>query len=532
MNAPTRSLRVAEQNQRSWSRVLGQFTSGPGQLAALAILSGFLVWYVGLFGHALIDDAFITLTYVKTLTSTGTWGFYPSHLANTATSPLNVLLLSLISLLAGSITGSPVWLAAACFITMAVALDRTSLRLFGRRWLGWMATAAFVFNPWLLSTLGLESIFLSTLLVVCLYLTTVGKWHWLAFCLGLLSITRADGLLFTVVFLLHLPKSQIRFRFIAILLGTLAPWYLFSWIHLGSLVPDSLIIRVTQTSWHGAAFFSGLQVYVRRYPAETLLSFAYLALLPTLAIRQVRNQRMMPLVLTLGVSHFLAYSLLRVPPYHWYYAPECAATILFGMLALGALVRGEPAPRLRPILTAVIVIMMALPLAGMSWLLARDHFNVAQMPIHTNLATEAEYRRIGLQLSRRIDAQSVLVKGEIGTLGYYCSCELLDPFSDRRWLTAGVHEAASAGGISAALYRVNFLFLRPDPGFAPYAYILTVRSDPQATRYPYVEAWQASTSWSPMSWIVLAEVPISAQPHRQADTAGHAGAPDSLPTQY
>jgi hypothetical protein len=509
---------VSRQRQTPSPRASRDFAKRLGGLAAIAVLAGFLVWYLHLFKHALIDDAFITLTYVKTLTGAGTWGFFPGHLANTATSPLNVILLSLTSWTVGSISASPVWLGAACFLTIAVALDRTSLRLFGHRWFGWLAAAAFIFNPWLVSTLGLESILLCSLLVVCISLAAAERWNWLAFCLGLLAITRGDGLLFTLVFLLYIPRSQIRVRLVATFLATAAPWYVFSWIYLGSFLPDSLIVRVTQTSWNGVAFLGGLQVYLERYPVATLVSFACLALAPTLAVRQVRESRLIRLVWALALSHFLAYSLLHVPPYHWYYAPECAAAILFGMLTLGTVSRSNLSRKRRYVSVTAAVLVMAVPAAGMSWILARDNLNVQQMPIHTNLATEAQYREIAMDLGKSVDGKAVLVKGEIGTLAYYCDCLLLDPFSDRRWLAAGLKQAAVAGGISAEIYRINFLFLRPDPGFPPYSYVLTGRSDSQATRSPYLRLWQASTTWSPKSWIVLAEMPGTAGLYHNAGT--------------
>jgi Glycosyltransferase family 87 len=514
------SLNAGQPDQSISPRTSQRFATALGGPAALALLAALLVWYLRLFDHALTDDAFITLTYVKTLTGAGTWGFFPGHPANTATSPLNVILLSLISRIEGSATGSPVWLAAGCLLMLAVALDRTSSRLFGHRWFGWVATAAFIFNPWLVSTLGLESILLCSLLVMSIFLAVAGRWYWLAFCLGLLVLTRGDGLLFAPIFLLYLPKSRIRVRFVGTLLATIAPWYLFSWISLGSFLPDSLIIRVTQTSWQGADYLSGLQTYLQRYPAATLLSFAFVAAAPALAVRRVRDSRPIRLVLALALSHFLAYSLLDVPPYHWYYAPECAAAILFAMLAIGTVSNAGLSRRLRYGVLAAGAIMTAIPAGGMLWILARDQFSVAQMPIHTNLATEAQYRAVAMELGNSVGRKAVLVEGEIGTLAYYCNCLLLDPFSDRRWLTAGIKQAAVVGGLSADIYRLNFLFLRPDPGFPAYSYMLTVRSDPQAAQAPYLHVWQASSTWSPQSWIVLAEMPATADLERSAGTPG------------
>ena len=145
---------------------------------------------------------------------------------------------------------------------MAIALDRVSLRLFGLKRFGRLATLAFVLNPLIISTIGLESILFCALLVLSLYCLVASKWFWLAFVLGMLSLTRAEGLLFAVVFVFAIPTFKTRLQFIGILLLSIAPWYLFSWIYLGSLIPDSLIIRVTQTFWQGGSFWNGPAVYL------------------------------------------------------------------------------------------------------------------------------------------------------------------------------------------------------------------------------------------------------------------------------
>jgi hypothetical protein len=104
-----------------------------------------------------------------------------------------------------------------------------------------------------------------------------------------------------------------------------------------------------------------------------------------------------------------------------------------------------------------------------------------------------------------VGKKTVLVQGEIGTLAYYCDCYLLNEFTDRRWLTDGVRTVIAGHGPSAALYALDFLFLRDDPGFPPYSYLLTVRADQEAMTYPHVKEWRTSTTWTPEAWIVLAQ---------------------------
>ena len=480
--------------------------SAHADLLALLLFTCFLYFYLRLFSSALIDDAFITLDYVRNILRSGTWGFFPGHVANTATSPLNVILLTITSLLSRNIVESPLWLALCCFVAMAIVLDRLSLRLFGLKRFGRLATLALLLNPLLMSTLGLESILFTTFLVISLYCLVAGKWRSLAFVLGMLSLTRADGLLFAVVIMFVLPTTKIRLQSMGVLFLSILPWYLFSWLYLGSLVPDSLIIRTIQTSWQGSTFGNGILMYLRKYPAETILSFAYLPVLPAYLSGQVRDSRVLKVLLGLGLLHYLAYSALAVPPFHWYYVPEAAIIILFASFALGMLFQSTRSVRWqRRAAEAMLATAFLVPALGTLQLLARGGFRLAEMPIHSNLATQEQYREVGLWLKDNVHGKSVHIEGEIGTLAYYCDCLLLDEFSDRRWLTDGVQTVIAGHGPRAALYGLNFMFLREDAGFEPYSYLLTVRGDRESLSYPHVKAWETSTKWTPQAWILLGQ---------------------------
>jgi hypothetical protein len=234
--------------------------------------------------------------------------------------------------------------------------------------------------------------------------------------------------------------------------------------------------------------------------------FAFLPLLATVLLRQVRNSLLTRLLLALGLVHYFAYSALAVPPFHWYYIPECAMLILFGSLALGTMHKlARPVLRQRIVAQAAIAVAFLVPALGMPQLLARDGFRPTEMPIHTNLASQEQYRQAGKWLKDNVRGKTVLMEGEIGTLACSCDCSLLDPFSDRRWLTDGVNTVVAGHSPSAALYGFNFMFLRDDPGFPVYSYLLTVRGDRESISNPHVKEWQTSTKWTPESWIVLAQ---------------------------
>ena len=117
------------------------------------------------------------------------------------------------------------------------------------------------------------------------------------------------------------------------------------------------------------------------------------------------------------------------------------------------------------------------------------------MPIHTNWGTHEQYRQIGSWLKEHDDGSTIIVDGEIGTLGYYCDCSLSSFFSDRRWLEQQVQQQSTGNGIKAFLYKVNFLFLNTDKQYPPPAYLLAQIPDGKSGDQSAVKEWETRTKW-------------------------------------
>ncbi len=464
-------------------------------LLAFTLLLVFLVFYLHLFENALVDDAYISLDYARTLRASGTWGLRPGLTANSATSPLNVVLLAAL----GATPEAAIWLALVCFGVMALALDRISLRLFQTTTFGRIASLAFVFNPLLISTLGLESILFAALLVLALLLYLSGRWGWLGMMLGLLSITRPSGPLYAIIFLLFLPQAQARWKCLAAFALVSAPWYLFSWIGLGSFIPDTIFIKLGMAPWGASSYPGGIWMYLQRYPLEASLSFAFLLLVALLAFKPVRDSATLRLLFSLGAAHFVLYSGLNARPFHWYYAGEIDVAILFGSLALGTLWKSAQAGSgLRAAVQGVAAVGLLAPMLGMALVLARDGFKVEEMPIHANWGTAAEYEQVGRWLEANAAGESVRADAEIGTVTYYCpDCYLLDLFSDRRWLVQSAEDQRARPGLVGAVFRLNFLFLRGGTNLPPYDFVLTSYQERPQVVGPVLMLWETSTKWAP-----------------------------------
>jgi hypothetical protein len=142
-------------------------------------------------------------------------------------------------------------------------------------------------------------------------------------------------------------------------------------------------------------------------------------------------------------------------------------------------------------------------MSGMFYLLARDGFMRKEMPIHTNWATHEEYREIGEWLKENSSAETILVNGEIGTLGYYCDCSLSSFFSDRRWLGQYVRDRSAGAGVRPVLYRINFLFFDQATEFPEPAYLLSQFPSGKDTSIQAIKEWRTKTRWIPNCLIKL-----------------------------
>ena len=463
-----------------------------------------LYWYLSLFRNALIDDAFITLSYARNILRSGTWGVFPGLIANSATSPLNILLLAFVSWFVGPTVQAPILIAFIAFLFIAWFLLRISFHMFRVEKFGVLAFSALIVNPLLISTIGLESILFVALFVALLYWFLVERWCLLAVTVGLLVLTRAEGALLFLVILLFIPTYRLRVLVSVIVLACSAPWYLFSWFWLGSLIPDTLFIKTGQGSWGAWTFANGMWMYFDKFPLLTALTVCFLPLMALGVSRKVSTVPVLRLIFMIGLAHYAGYSFLRVPPYHWYYTLEVVVVILLGCFGLGICSQYSGANAVwRQIIEGVTVAGFCIPALGMFFILLSDEFRVREVPIHTNWADHERYKEVGLWLKDNSSGQGIELKGEIGTMAYYCDCFLLDAFSDRRWLGHYVSEHATGSGPASMLFRVNFLFYTEETRLPSVAYQLVGSTSRSNSSSGHIKQWETMTKWVPYGSIVF-----------------------------
>ncbi|MEU4252788.1 hypothetical protein AB0F15_35830 [Amycolatopsis sp. NPDC026612] len=444
----------------------------------------------------LIDDTYITLSYAKNLAFHGHWGLIEQGTANTATSPLNVLALGAVTF----VVRDAVLAAGVVFVAAQVMLVLGLRRLGERTGLpsafAPLTFALLLVNPLLLSSIGLEVALGATGVVWTLVYAGERRPERLGVVVGLLALVRLDLLLIAAV--LFLARREFwtgiwRTAFAA--LAVTLPWFGFSWVVLGSAVPDTLVIKISQQSWGPFSFTNGPLLYWRNFPAAATLSFLPLVLAGLAGVAwivQYRRgsetaRRLTPFaaLAVAGALHYLAYSRLGVPPYHWYYAPSIIGATIF--LAACASAVPERVRRgtwtLAGLALAASVAVYALP--GMPRQFA---------PITSNHASTTEYREIGQELAAIAHGRKVETAGEVGALAYACDCELVDEFSDRGAVDPAITETKRrSDDLGRALLEANFHnFDHSVAPISPDLVLATTRREPPPSA---LASWHIDSPW-------------------------------------
>ncbi len=368
-------------------------------------------------------------------------------------------------------------------------------RLLHDRAFALVAWLGLALNPLLLSTIGLESALYAALLVAALASLIAERWRWLGVSLGLLILTRPDGALFALLVGFELlRRGQLRWATPAIAAAIALPWYAGSWVFLGSLVPDTLLIKAGRLWEEGYSFRDGVARYLQVYPTETLASLLLTPLAlaaPFLVPPKARSIAW--LLVGYAAIHYAAYSALRVGPYHWYYLQQVVPLVLLATMSICSL-RARLTARLARSLTAVTV-------AGLvtGALLITRPLPLVEPLVTSNWATAAEYRAIAAWLNQQ-GTSPIRVDGEIGTLAFYSDRLLIDLFTDYATASQAIFERAQGrSGVQGLLLRLN-LHWRPRNGAPALSPLLTLEGtnkvdepDPPGT----VMAWLTGTHWFP-----------------------------------
>jgi hypothetical protein len=393
-------------------------------LGALAAL-GLVAYHTFLNRHFQLDDALIYDRYVRNALAGHGLVYNPGERVNALTSPLYAYISIAVAALTNDIQASQVALGGLFLGLTAVGVIGL-FRGMGLAPYGAAAAVLLASTRSFYQTFGLETMLFLFLLTLALwlylhrYLTACGL------VLGLLVLTRGEGILLGAVLLAdHLSRRGNRLP-----LGALAafgmpllPHFVFTYRYYGELLPDTLTAKIAQGRsglWGESAllFLDIRPVYIWLFDRRPTLPLILLGLAGLGVVRgwRLASPRLLAIYMLLYTG---AYTWLKVPFYPWYYATHLYTSSLFAALGLAVVSGALPVDVTRPRATRrglvaglLFAVLLALSLASAQTLRGSG-------PI-------LAYRDIGLWLAQNTPADSRIACVEIGTIGWYSNRPIID----------------------------------------------------------------------------------------------------------
>jgi hypothetical protein len=378
---------------------------------ALGIVT--LIGLVSVAGHWGNDDPFITFRYAKNALAGHGLVYNVGERTLSTTAPLYALLLAGLGLVAPDLPALSNVLSA-----LALMLGATLLFLWARDRqepaVGLIAAAMTSLSPILLSTIGGETCLYVALVLAGLYAYDRSRLGLSAVVLALAAMMRPDAVLAAAaVGLYHLVRRRsILWQPVLIYAGMVGAWYVGVWFYYGSPIPVTLMAKQKQAELAASVGFQAglldLLVDYARLPFFWLQ--AGLALAGFVRVL-IRARHWIPLILW-TLLYVLAYSLLGVSSYPWYFAPLVPTFVVLvgeGIAGVvGAVAQIRPSRPVLAGLVGILLVAVLIPVLGGA--------------IGTIWRPDPRlgfYEEIGNWLAEQTPEDATVGALEVGIIGYY-----------------------------------------------------------------------------------------------------------------
>lgn len=381
------------------------------------------------------DDPYITYRYADNLRRGFGFVYNSGERVQSTTTPLFTLLLAGLS---------PVWgnLPHLANLIGALSLAAGGLLLWelaaiwNAPWAGWTGLLLYPLFPLAITTLGSETPLYIAFCLGAFVAYYRKRYMFTAVCAALAVLTRPDGMLVAIIlavdFTLRLHR-EIPWKAIVLFFVILLPWFLFAWAYFGSPLPATLVAKQQQGAMAVSQRFT--QGFMSTFGWNKSWRNALEAVLALLGLGFViyRARQWLGFV-AWPVLYFVAFSLLGVSRYFWYYTPLVPGILILSGLGLQAIagLPMRPPPgwksfvvlfrnlpirlhlRIAPVLSAVILIVLCFTrVRGLLRLQGPD----ARFEI---------YRAAGRWLAVNTAEDATVGALEVGILGYYSRRPMVD----------------------------------------------------------------------------------------------------------
>lgn len=421
------SFRIKNFNNYCDQKILPSSSKFPWWVLIYLGLSTMFIYVV--FSHWAYDDPFITYRYAYNLAHGLGFVYNPSERILSTTTPLFTLLLVPFSLLNFDLSRVAVFFGA-----ISISSGGLLLWYLASSWkpalVGWAGIALYTTFPLLYATLGSETPIYITFCLGSFMFYARQRYNWTAVFCSLATLTRPDGILVPLIlaidFLLR-DRQSIPWKPVLLFLGLTLPWFIFAWLYFGSPIPVTLIAKQHQGGMSiSLPFARGFLYWARGYAQQwfywveatlAFLGFVYLLW---------REHQWMPLI-SWTICYFIAYSILGVSRYHWYYAPLLPGYVI--LVGIGGYAISANLSFVRKlslvdnhsgdiVLTvSVIAAILVFSIGQGSSLLKLRNLPDKRVSI---------YKDIGTWLTENTPPNALVGALEVGIIGYYSHRPMLD----------------------------------------------------------------------------------------------------------
>ncbi len=297
---------------------------------AVAVVFGIAIGYR--FNRYAIDDPFITYRVARNIADAKGWVYNPGEKINAVTSPFSTATLAAIH----RITGAGFRQIGASLTMFGLFLGAIFLgKLLNDDEIypgGYLAGMLVMVHPKLLQSMGLETGLLVAACSAGLYFYSRGKMTLGGALFGLAVMVRMDAAILGFLALGHYLIKERKPPPLASILApvlVVTPWFIFSYLYFGQLLPHTLSVKISQSSAGGHwgnewMFLFALYKTIKNFLWPPDLTGLIIAVcVGTGFYWSIRNRKPWPILIFLwALLHLLAYGVvLKVPPYTWYFAP-------------------------------------------------------------------------------------------------------------------------------------------------------------------------------------------------------------------
>jgi hypothetical protein len=369
------------------------------------------------------DDPYVTFRYAENLYRGLGFVYNPGEQVLSTTTPSFTMLLWGLRYFSAD-------LPRLAFVIGAIALPTGGLFLWdltythNRPLTAWISLLLYPIFPLLLTTLGSEMPLFLALCIGAFTLYARSRYSYASVFLALCVLTRPEGILVSFILLVDyiLKKHELpKFTAFLFFIFILTPWIIFSTLSFGSPIPTTLAAKQAQGS---------MLISERYIPGlATVLSWGYLSrwqywlggLIGAVGMTTLGKwNRAWLSFIAWGGIHFLAFSLLGVSGYFWYYAPLVPGVIiLFGLGVEFLLEHTNRNNSLARVLISSIGLLLLLGIFSSitSHAISRSQNRDSRIAI---------YQEIGTWIKNNTPKEAKIGLLEIGIMGYFAERTIID----------------------------------------------------------------------------------------------------------